>query len=219
MEPKWKQHAEQFRIQIKNDIMETTKALILEMGITNITIMDISKKTGISRVTFYKHYNSIHEIVVDIQIRILSEMVEAIKSDLSKGNSGAEKLRNTLKSFIAFFKSHREDFRFIGIFDHAYGKQFPSEELEQKYSDTLARIKSPISDVLDSGLTDLSLKKTDSDTDLIAITIFHSLMGLMQRLATRLNVLKVNRLDEEDLMFECFIEMIMNSLASKPGCD
>ncbi|MBP1964971.1 TetR/AcrR family transcriptional regulator [Paenibacillus aceris] len=214
MEPRWKQHADQFRVKIKEEILEATKELILEKGITGVTIMDISKKVGVSRVTFYKYYNSIHEITFDIQIQILSEMNEQSLTNESKGKTGAERFEDLLSIFARGFKTHRDNIRFLAIFDHAYEKQYPSPELKQKYKEKIALLKLPFIQVLQSGLEDGSLK-ANQPAERLALMISQALIGLMQRLATRNNLFIDNdddNADEDAMILDDFILMVMKSM-------
>ncbi|WP_078549577.1 TetR/AcrR family transcriptional regulator [Litchfieldia alkalitelluris] len=210
MAKSWRNHADAYRVQTRENILVATKELILKKGITEVTILDISKKSGISRVTFYKHFNSIHEIAMEIQIQILSEISAIELPKTMKYKNGADKLRCLLLGFAEYFKEHREDLRFIAIFDLAYVNEYPSEELKQKYAEEISSFKTPIVDVLNSGIQDGSLQ-VDQDPKLVGRTIAHSLLGLVQRLATRTNLVEAPSTDEDIL--EDFISMIVKSIS------
>ncbi|WP_121614312.1 TetR/AcrR family transcriptional regulator [Mesobacillus foraminis] len=211
MEPKWKQHTDQFRSQIKDDIFDVTMKLILERGINGVTIVDITKKVGISRVTFYKHYNSIHEIAFDIQFKIMSDIVDHLEAETAKGENGAEQLLNFCHYFIDLFKTNIGNMRFIAIFDHTYGTAFPSPELQEKYRELILNFRKPIKEIVQTGIQDGSLRE-DPNPDLLALTIVHSLWGLIQRLATRKNLFVENSLEEDISVLDNFVSLLMRSL-------
>jgi len=211
MEPKWRQHTDQFRNQIKDDIFEITMQLILERSINGVTIVDITKKVGISRVTFYKYYNSIHEIAFDIQIKILSEIMDYLEMEASRGKNGAEKLRNHCNYFIDLFKTNRDKIRFIAIFDHTYGTSFPTPELQEIYRELILNFRKPLKEIVLLGIQDGSLRK-DLDPELLTLTIAHSLWGLVQRLATRKNLFNENSLEEDIMILDNFVSLLMQPL-------
>ncbi|MGE1128911.1 TetR/AcrR family transcriptional regulator [Bacillus wiedmannii] len=211
MENKWRQNMNRFRKDTRRDILETTMQLILERGVADVTVVDITKMVGISRVTFYKHYNSIHEIAFDIQLRILSEMIDAIDMQVSEGESGAEKLKNCLNASINIFKTHQEQLRFIAIFDHSYRLAFPTLELQEIYSEFILQFRKQFLDIILLGIKDNSLLE-NSNPELLALTITHSLLGLMQRLATKHNHFSTNSFDEDIMILENFTSLLIKSL-------
>jgi len=210
MAQNWRQHADQFRARTREEILVAAKELILEKGITGVTIMDIAKKAGISRVTLYKHFNSIHEIALEIQIRILSEFAANNAPYEAENKTGAERLQVLLDGFSNYFKDHREDMRFIAVFDLAYVKEYPSPELKRKYAEEIASLRMPLESVIRAGIEDGSLR-SGQDPRRTGRTIVHSLLGLMQRLATRTDLFEDPFTDE--MIVDDFISMIVKSLS------
>lgn len=58
------------RQNIKNAVLE----LMSEKTISSITITDISKRAMINRKTFYRHYNSVDDVVMEIEEDILKTL-------------------------------------------------------------------------------------------------------------------------------------------------
>jgi AcrR family transcriptional regulator len=48
---------------IKNDILSTTRRLVVEQGYNKISIRDITRESGIATGTFYNYYNSKQEVL------------------------------------------------------------------------------------------------------------------------------------------------------------
>ncbi len=60
---------------IKNALID----LMAEKEIGSITITELSEKALINRKTFYRHYNSVSEVVTELENEILSEFAETLK--------------------------------------------------------------------------------------------------------------------------------------------
>ena len=75
-------------LRTENQILTAFDALLEEKELSEITVTDLTKQAGISRKTFYLHYNSIDDLV---QALILSEMERAAESlgAVSVNNNGA----------------------------------------------------------------------------------------------------------------------------------
>lgn len=59
-------------------IMDALTALLNEHHLQDITVTDICKKAGVARVTFYKHYGTIYDVMlksVDERINDFSQMI------------------------------------------------------------------------------------------------------------------------------------------------
>ncbi|NLB36913.1 MAG: TetR/AcrR family transcriptional regulator, partial [Clostridiales bacterium] len=58
---------------VKYIIIEATQELLLQKGISDISLAEIAKKAGISKGTLYYHYKSKDEILFDIMDKYLQE--------------------------------------------------------------------------------------------------------------------------------------------------
>ncbi|MCP8967786.1 TetR/AcrR family transcriptional regulator [Ectobacillus ponti] len=202
MDLNWKHHADQFRSQIKEHIMEATRQLILEKGITNVTIVDITKEVGISRVTFYKHYQSIHEIALDIQMRILSRIADILFTELEQGPQGEEKLRSFLAAFPRIYETGRDDIRFIAIFDYTYNASFPTLELQEVYKAFILGYGDRLSGAMPQ----------QESLQLTFLTALQSIWGLMQRLVIAKTFSDTDSLQQEVQMVDTLTSILLQSL-------
>jgi AcrR family transcriptional regulator len=210
MEPKQKRQLK-YQSLFKEEIQEAAYQLILNKGITNVTLVDIAQAVGTSRVTLYKHYHSIHDIIFDIQIRILTQFNQHILQRTADSLQGSEKLKLFLYSHIEFFEHHKNEIVFTSIFDHAYRADFPSEELQMKYREFISQSKNTSSEFITTGIQDGSLKSSE-DPQLLSETIIQSVLGLMQRLATRKRVDSEHFKDEDVKILEHQVKLILDAI-------
>ncbi|WP_019536975.1 TetR/AcrR family transcriptional regulator [Paenibacillus ginsengihumi] len=212
MEPKQRRQRK-YRHLFKEEIREAAFALILQKGITGVTFGDIAQAVGTSRVTLYSHYSSIHDIIFDIQISILTKLSESRVQRMEPGQSGADKLRQYLQNYLDFFKENKDYIRFTAIFDHAYSSDYPSPELQLKYSQFISNLKKSSVHTIVEGIRDGSLR-ADSDPELLAETVTQTMLGLMQRLATRKKVVPEPGCEDID-MLERYVQLIVDSLRAE----
>lgn len=71
---------EDLRVQrTKKVLKDTFKEMLLNMDYERITIKDLCEKSMINRRTFYLHYDSIDDILEDVQLDYTTEFYERIK--------------------------------------------------------------------------------------------------------------------------------------------
>jgi AcrR family transcriptional regulator len=209
---KWEQELDQMRHLRREQIMDATYALVLEKGLISITIVDIVKKAEISRVTLYKYYNSIHEIVFDIQIKILNEMSGMLDAKL-KGKNGLEKLHDYFASFIRMYQTHPDYFRFAATFDQFYQSSYPTPELEERYQSFTKQGIILIEQFVEEGIQDGSIRK-GTDPAMMAQILSHIMMGTTQRIAVRREIYKTESKVDSEEMLNYLMDFLTSSLAS-----
>lgn len=64
-------------------IQEAFKLLILQKNINNITVKEISEVANINRKTFYLHYNSIEDLLMELENEIAEQLLHALSKESS----------------------------------------------------------------------------------------------------------------------------------------
>ncbi|MFB5188707.1 TetR/AcrR family transcriptional regulator [Alicyclobacillus fastidiosus] len=213
MEHRRQQRLDKIRNLMKEDILDAAFQLILEKGISAVSIVEIAKRVDTSRVTIYKYFNSIDEIIFHIQTKVLSELNVYRDFETLTGQTGAEKLLSLLQRFVGMFQTHHEQIRFTAMFDHAYHGAYPSDMLHDMYRDFIRNMRLPLERLIAIGMEDGSLSK-EVDPNILALTLEHSTLGLMQHLATRQNVFTNDSMEEDLLILNQFIDTFMKSLTT-----
>lgn len=92
---------EDLRIQrTKKNIRQVFEEMICEMDYEKITIKELTERAGINRKTFYLHYDSIDDLLRELQ----NEMAR----DFIKRTEGLERPRDMDKITREFFLTHEE---------------------------------------------------------------------------------------------------------------
>lgn len=89
-------------INAKQNIIDTTVSMIKQKGFDNVKIVDICKETGITRTTFYYHFQSKEEIIeAYFQDRILEQ--EHVFSELFQLENDLERYCAIVEKLVSMF--------------------------------------------------------------------------------------------------------------------
>lgn len=202
---------EKIRNKNREEIVSVGKELFLEYNFLNVNIKDICDAASISRVTFYKYFKSIDELIFEVQIGILSDMAETIKRSDKGVGTGKDRLKSMLYGWIDFAKEHRKEMKFVILFDLYYEAYDSNEELKFKYKSFITKDnKEFLTPVIEAGIKDSSLSG-DLDSVKAGYYIFQTIMGLLQRMSYTSLPDENNKFDFNDVA-EYAVNMIIKSI-------
>ncbi|WP_181833265.1 TetR/AcrR family transcriptional regulator [Bacillus taeanensis] len=183
MDEKWKKSLKEYRNDRREEIVEAALELFLEKDLANVTMKDIVANASISRVTLYKYFKSVHEIVFEIQMKVFREMNQYLLQSMAKGENGIYRLKLLFEAMLVFFDKKPNYLRFMSLFDHYYRNTYPTSELEEKYK-VFLKDEVTCFYVIREGVKDGSLR-SDIDEDLVISMVGNTLVGMGQRMAVR----------------------------------
>ena len=71
------------RTNIKNSLID----LLAEKNVSKITVTELAEKAMINRKTFYRHYNTVQDVVDDINYDIINDFISHAKKSDRDGNN------------------------------------------------------------------------------------------------------------------------------------
>jgi len=168
----------------REEIISAGKKVFIGSNFLNVKITDICNLAGVSRVTFYKNFNAMDELIFEVQMDILNNIAQFIKDKSDFTGNGKEYVKTVLYAWIDFAKEHKEEMKFIVFFDLYYSSYDLNEELKLKYNKFTHEDynRSLLKFALDKGVKDESLSK-DLDTAKAGMYIYQAFMGLLQRMS------------------------------------
>jgi Transcriptional regulator len=194
------------------EIIAAARELFLKSNFFSVSVKDVCRLAGVSRVTFYKHFKSIDELIFEVQMNVLDNMTQYIIDRDNNEASGIDRLNLILNSWIEFAKENREEMKFIILFDLYLDSYDSDEELKARYVNFVSEKnhKYFLNAVINKGISDGTLR-SDIDPINTGYYIFQTIMGVLQRMSyTKLP--KYN----EDITFEdifaSVLKMIINSV-------
>ena len=99
--------------------------LMGDMDFEKITVTEIAKRAGVSRLAFYRNYESKEDLVADICRSVFQEIITSLKSELF--------LTNRREWYVDFFKTIKENSDYFDIYLKANLKLNDGVLLESPY--------------------------------------------------------------------------------------
>lgn len=196
----------------REEIIAAGKELFLKYNFFNVNIKDVCTLAGISRVTFYKHFKTIDELIFEVQMDILKNMTQFLNGKDKCEASGKERIQRMLYGWIDFAKNHKDQMKFIVLFDLYYEAYDSNEELKSKYENFIIEGKNQIvlNEAIIKGIKDKSLRE-DIDPIKTGYYIFQTIMGLLQRMSYTKLPINNDTVTFDDIAVSV-VEMILNSI-------
>jgi AcrR family transcriptional regulator len=194
----------------REEIIAAGKVLFLKHNFLTVSIKEICALAGTSRVTFYKYFSTIDELIFEVQIDILITMTQFMKAADNSECSGIERLGLMLRTWVDFAKCHTDQIKYIVLFDLYYEAYDTNKELKIKYENFISKESTNdfLTTVLNKGIADSSLRK-DLDPVKTGYYIFSTIMGVLQRMSyTKLSC--KNDISIFDEVAESVVQSILN---------
>lgn len=192
----------------RDEIIAAGKELFLKNNFLNVSIKDVCTLAGISRVTFYKYFDSTEELIFEIHVDVLNNMKQWIKSVDKLDASGIERLRLILNAWVDFGKQHKDQMKFIILFDLYYECYNPNEDLKLRREKFLSKEINDhfLNSVIKTGIEDKSLRE-DLDVIKTGCYIFSTIMGVLQRMSSTALLY-----ENQDTIFEEVAQSVVESI-------
>lgn len=193
----------------REELLSAGKSLFMSQSFLSVSINDVCRAAGVSRVTFYKHFSSIDDMILEIQMEILQEMTQFIQRDVTAGMNGRQKLASILHVWLEYSKQYPAHIKFILLFDLHFESYSSNHDIKKRYADFVQKNMEQhfLYDALASGARDGSLK-ADTVPAVTAPFIFTSMMGLLQKLSINEDASSHNGMTQQ------FADMIVQHLSS-----
>ena len=113
-----------------NYIVKTAADLFLEKGIGAVTIKDVATQVGVGEATVYRYFATKQHLVI-LAAQQMADDIHASYFDLTKAQTGLDKLRTFYRNFLRIYLDHPEYYRFIFEFDATVQAQVGLEGYEK----------------------------------------------------------------------------------------
>jgi len=208
MNASWQKQLDEHRGKRKEEIIDAAEALFMEQELTKVTMKDIVERCGISRVTLYKYFKSIDEIIFEVQIRILERFKADLEATVRHAPSGLQKFRAMFEHLLDRFDANRDQNRFVGMFDFMFRDSYPTPELEQRYRGFLHSGRVPFAEWLEEGQRDGSIRQ-DLQVEVCTAMISNVMNATIQRIAIRGDILHQDQRVDPALVLREMTTMIL----------
>ncbi len=181
-------------------ILSAAETLFLTKGIENTGMSDIAEGAGINRVSLYRYYPDRHRIAFELAALKMKQIVGTI--DLTSGDE-ARTLEQGLLRLVDSFYELRDAYRYLGMFDHLYGSQYPNEELAAWYKQEIFAL----------GWGQVLMRGSSETMDVARIAMLSNCtLSFLQKLAARGDLLAGEQEVPLDEQLKAYKEMVISYL-------
>jgi AcrR family transcriptional regulator len=73
-------------------LLDAARACVLDVGFRRTTLTDVARRAGVSRMTLYRRYADVQQLVADLMTREFTELLHAVTAGLPTDGSGRDLL-------------------------------------------------------------------------------------------------------------------------------
>jgi AcrR family transcriptional regulator len=176
---------EREKIERRAHIMRCAKDLILEHGAEQVSMMDIAKKTELSKATLYLYFSDKDALFKSICDEAGDRFFEYVRSRLSPGIPGLEALKIFWRSYLDMY-GESEDMIIMFNIQHYLAPAFPFIQIEEhpegSSADYAYIFYSMIKDMIEQGIREGAFEP-DIKPDITSRTIFMLFSGIVENAA------------------------------------
>ena len=104
----WTATVEAHRHAVREAILDTTAALVVEHGLRSVTMVRIAEETGIGRATLYKYFADVEAILLAWHERQMSAHLHYLAEVRDQAGDAGERLEAVLETYaLISHESHR----------------------------------------------------------------------------------------------------------------
>ena len=169
-----------FRRSQREDFADSIIAAVSDPVADALSVTEIVKRTGTSRKTFYKYFDSLAAAVVYTQKSVLRRLSDHAQEAEAVAGSGRERLLTVLQDQSRVAMESPELFRFLSFFDFRF-RYTGMDEAEQQAQDAAMRaLHADAIDIFRAGQDDGSIR-SELDPELTVGAMSSAVIGLVQR--------------------------------------
>lgn len=200
--------------QREASILKVTKKLIIQYGVTSVSMGQIAKASNLSRQRLYMYFPNLQSIVYRIQIEdmsnFLSFLAVAFKDD---GEGAIERIKRGIPATFAYAKKHMDDFIFTSAFDSCYNAIGVPAVLGKTYDKLVngGGIKNAVAEVFVSGVASGEFR---SDMDIVEVGTYwvNVFQSVLSRYAFFLNKGTKGDTETAVILEKRFIESLLSNI-------
>jgi AcrR family transcriptional regulator len=95
----WTETIEAHRRAVRDATLDTTAALVAELGLRSVTMSEIAEKTGIGRATLYKYFSDVEAILLAWHERQIAGHLTQLAEVRDQGANARERLAGVLEAY------------------------------------------------------------------------------------------------------------------------
>jgi AcrR family transcriptional regulator len=189
----------------RDNILDAAEKLFLHHGLENTKMINIATQAGITKMTLYRYFPNQDPIAFEVAGRMLETISTVATQSIDEEATGLDAIKGLCLGMIREFSTLRGAYRYIGMFDHLYGDEYPSTELASWY-------KQHIFDLMEA--SPFSRADLDEQSYAKVITLFNTIMSFLEKMAARGELMTEEQEVPLQTQLEAFEEIVRIYLKS-----
>lgn len=122
---------------VKSKFIDAAKSIILQDGVSSVTVRRIAEITGYSYATIYHYFQDLNTLLLDTKLSMIREMTLAGNTQAAMAEGPLERIKQQARLMAGFFMNNPNIFGFFYQYkmDESNAMAMRSLELEKAYYD------------------------------------------------------------------------------------
>jgi AcrR family transcriptional regulator len=190
----------------KQFILDCAEQLILEEGLSNLSLGRVSKKTKLAVGTIYLYFNSKEDIIANLTIKSREILLQKFIEHTHKADNALEKIAELLIAFYSFYKENPFYNQLVSFYETNSGLQ-ETQELK-KASHKITKF---VIDIIKEGKAQKSIRN-DIDETAFSFWLWGTTVGIIQLIEVKSTVLSETLQTPELDFFKAHISHVISTL-------
>jgi AcrR family transcriptional regulator len=195
--------------------VDAAERLFLRRDFPEVNMSGVADEAGISRPTLYKYFPSLDDLALAVEMRAMDALYRVEEAWLEGEGRAIERIEGLLRELGRLALESPAHLRFSGLFDHHYRSGYSSKAMAESYGDFLGRFDR-IERLVAEGMADGSLR-ADLEAHRTAYAIGNAFLALLQRVASRGELLEIEQRIRSSDILDDYIEMALAWVAPPGG--
>ncbi|MCX8131525.1 MAG: TetR/AcrR family transcriptional regulator [Clostridia bacterium] len=115
--------------RIKKYFIDAAKEILINEGVTNISVRKVGEATGYSYATIYNYFESLDHLLWYAGVDFIQDIIKIYESDFIKEKYTPEDIKQLLRKYIAYYFQNPNVFKFFFF----YQTEEPPEVVKQEF--------------------------------------------------------------------------------------
>lgn len=190
----------------KQFILDCAEQLILEEGLSLLSIARVSKKSKLAVGTIYLYFQSKEDIIANLTIKSREVLLQKFIEHTSKTENALEKIAELLMAFYSFYKENPFYNQLVSFYEANSGLQETKELREASY-----KITELVVNIVREGKKQKTIRQEIKEVE-FSFWLWGTTIGIIQLIEVKGTILTETLNQTEIDFFKSHISLIINSL-------
>lgn len=190
----------------KQYILDCAEQLILDEGLTSLSLGRVSKKSNLAVGTIYLYFSSKEDIIANLTVKSRQILLDKFTEHANKVQNPLEKIEAILTAFYLFYKEKPFYNQLVSFYETNSGLEETQELKEASY-----KITQLVIEIVGEGKKQ-QLIRNDLDEVAFSFMLWGTAIGIIQLIDVKSNLLESTLNITHFEFYKKYISLITNSL-------